>query len=86
MTGCRNLLLVCARAGDQSANLWWQLRNGLLPQRNRPDVAVVMIGTNDIGFLDACSRWEADDLAAVPGVNSRCACILACPVLIEGMY
>ncbi len=58
-------------AGDQTANLWWQLRNGLLPRRNLPDAAVVMIGTNDLGFLDACSRWEADDLAAVPGITSR---------------
>ncbi len=59
------------RAGDQTANLWWQLRNGLLPRRNLPDAAVVMIGTNDLGFLDACSRWGADDLAAVPGIASR---------------
>jgi len=60
-------------AGDQSANLWWQLEHGLLPRRNLPDAVVVMIGTNDLGFLDGCTRWEADDLAAVPGVNSRCA-------------
>ncbi|KAK9839322.1 hypothetical protein WJX81_008043 [Elliptochloris bilobata] len=56
---------------DQTANLWWQLQHGLLPQQNHPEVAVVMIGTNDIGFLDGCSRWEADDLAAVPGISSR---------------
>lgn len=62
----------CGRAvGDQTANLWWQLANGLLPRVNLPEVAVVMIGTNDLGFLDACSRWEADDLAAVPGIASR---------------
>ncbi len=64
-------LISIRRAGDQTANLWWQLRNGLLPRRNLPDAAVVMIGTNDLGFLDACSRWGADDLAAVPGIASR---------------
>ena len=82
MTVCRSPLHACVRAGDQSANLWWQLRHGLLPQRNLPDVAVVMIGTNDLGFLDACSRWEADDLAAVPGISSRCASVLARQVLM----
>lgn len=61
------------RAGDQSANLWWQLEHGLLPTRNLPDAVVVMIGTNDLGFLDGCTRWEADNLAAAPGINSRCA-------------
>lgn len=33
---------------DESANLMWRLLNGQIPKKNKPRVAVVLIGTNDL--------------------------------------
>jgi len=63
--------LGCWRAADdQINNLNWRLRNGELPHTT-PRVAVVLIGTNDVGAVEGCTRSEPDLLAAVPVINSR---------------
>lgn len=46
--------------------------NGELPRMSRPKLAVVMIGTNDLGYVESCFR-EGDDITeAAPGTISRC--------------
>ena len=63
---------VCrARAGDTTANLWWRLQNGELPTAAPPKAAVIMIGTNDLGYAEACFRSEQATLDAVPGTAAR---------------
>lgn len=41
-------------AGDQVMNLLWRLQNGELPLQKQPKVAVVLIGTNDLGAAATC--------------------------------
>ena len=60
-------------AGSLLGNLWWGIQHGELPQHHAPHVAVVLIGTNDVGAVEVCTREERDILAAVPGANSRSA-------------
>lgn len=55
---------------DQINNLNWRLRNGELPHTT-PQVAVVLIGTNDVGAVESCTRNETDLLSAVPIINTR---------------
>ena len=45
--------------------------NGELPVGTRPKLAVVMIGTNDLGYTEACFREGAEVTEAAPGVISR---------------
>lgn len=42
-------------AGDTIKRLLWRLKNGELPQKNMPQVAVVLIGTEDI-VSPACTN------------------------------
>lgn len=66
---------VMAVGGDQTAHLLWRLLHGEAPRNNKPRVAVVLIGTNDLG----AAAWEARDvrsaeaavMQAVPGVTLR---------------
>ncbi|KAL4448233.1 hypothetical protein ABPG75_005452 [Micractinium tetrahymenae] len=66
---------VMAVGGDQTAHLQWRIMNGEVPAKNKPRVAVVLIGTNDLG----AAAWEAPDvhsaeaavMRAVPGVTLR---------------
>lgn len=67
---------VMAVGGDQTAHLMWRLQHGEVPQKHKPKVAVLLIGTNDLG----AAAWEATDvhtaeeatMRAVPGVTLRC--------------
>jgi len=58
-------------AGDTTANLFWRIMNGELPVGTRPKLAVVMIGTNDLGYTEACFREGAEVTEAAPGTISR---------------
>ena len=41
----------CPCAGDQTGHLLWRLQNGETPdEAHQPAAAVVLIGTNDLGF------------------------------------
>ncbi len=46
--------------------------NGELPVGNHPKLAVVMIGTNDLGYTESCFRDASDIAEAAPGTISRC--------------
>ncbi|KAK9839295.1 hypothetical protein WJX81_006254 [Elliptochloris bilobata] len=61
---------------DQINNLNWRLRNGELPHTT-PRVAIMLIGTNDVGAVEGCTRNEADLLSAVPIINTRMRALLA---------
>lgn len=39
-----------AIAGDQTRHLMWRLLNGESPRNTRAAVAVLLIGTNDLGY------------------------------------
>ena len=61
-----------ALPGDTTANLLWRIQNGELPIAAPPKAVVIMIGTNDIGYTEACFRSEADNTAAALGISARC--------------
>ncbi|KAK9814717.1 hypothetical protein WJX72_010374 [[Myrmecia] bisecta] len=42
--------LVMAISGDQTGHLLWRMMNGHLPVVHQPKVAVILIGTNDLGI------------------------------------
>ena len=44
--------------GDQTAHLQWRLLHGQLLIQNPPKVAVLMIGTNDLGADSSCFEWN----------------------------
>ena len=64
--------ILCWWSGDTTANLQWRVMNGELPIGTRPKLAVVMIGTNDLGYTEAGFRNGSDITEAAPGVISRC--------------
>lgn len=71
---CTAALPLDPAAGDQTAHLIWRLENGEMPQKNKPKVVVLLIGTNDLG----AARGEVDErgaedhvMQAVPGVTLR---------------
>ena len=47
--------------------------NGELPIGTQPKLAVVMIGTNDLGYTEACFRSPDMITEASPGTISRCS-------------
>ena len=60
--------------GDQTAHLQWRLLNGQLLIQNPPRVAVLMIGTNDLGADSSCFGWNSSlALAAVNKAFERCS-------------
>ena len=68
-------------AGDQVGHLWWRLLHGEIPlaytqQGSVPRVAVILIGTNDLGAAD-CHRNASELLEAAPGIVQRCAWALS---------
>lgn len=44
--------------GDQTTHLWWRLKEGEIPKKNKPKVAVLLIGTNDL-FAAGCNSTDA---------------------------
>lgn len=54
-------------AGDQTAHLQWRLLHGQLLTGNPPKVAVLMIGTNDLGADAAC--FEFNTTLSLQAVN-----------------
>ena len=64
---------VCGHlAGDMIDNLYWRLLYGKQTPTLAPRVAVMLIGTNDLGAVDTCFGDSIDLLDAVTGVNHRC--------------
>ena len=57
--------------GDTTANLWWRLQNGEVPTAAPPKAVVILIGTNDLGYVEACFRSGQAILDAVPGTAAR---------------
>lgn len=57
-------------AEDQSAHLLWRLQHGEVFTRHQPEVAVVLIGTNDLGAAASC-EGEPGAIAAVNGTAAR---------------
>lgn len=66
---------VAGIAGDQAANLIWRLQNGQLPTSSfQPRVAILFIGTNDLGAAawgKSVRRAARALKSAVPGVAER---------------
>ena len=58
--------------GDQASHLMWRLQHGDTFLRHPPAVAVVMIGTNDLGAA-ACLGGQAAITRAANGTATRCA-------------
>ena len=58
-------------AGDQASHLLWRLQHGDTFTRHPPVVAVVMIGTNDLGAA-ACLGGQAAITRAANGTAARC--------------
>lgn len=56
---------------DTTANLWWRVVNGELPLSSPPKVAVILIGTNDLGAVESCLHSGGADLEAAAGTSSR---------------
>ena len=52
--------------------------NGELPIGTHPKLAVVMIGTNDLGYTESCFRSADMITEAAPGTISRCAIRTLC--------
>jgi hypothetical protein len=45
--------------------------NGELPKKYPPKVAVILIGTNDLGYIEACKQSPTALMEGLPGVISR---------------
>ena len=45
--------------------------NGELPLSSPPKVAVILIGTNDLGAVETCMRNGSAELEAAAGTSSR---------------
>lgn len=53
-------------------HLEWRLTHGDVPEVHQPRLAVVMIGTNDLGAASDCSGGDAEFiLKAAEGVKAR---------------
>ncbi|KAL4854336.1 Platelet-activating factor acetylhydrolase IB subunit gamma [Chlorella vulgaris] len=61
-------------AADTTAHLMWRLTHGEAPVKHNPAVAVVLIGTNDLGYAWMLADPETAEeavMCAVPGVKLR---------------
>ncbi|EIE19760.1 SGNH hydrolase [Coccomyxa subellipsoidea C-169] len=56
---------------DTTANLWWRVINGELPLTSPAKVAVILIGTNDLGAIETCLKDGGAELEAAAGTSSR---------------
>ena len=65
------VIMLPDHAGDQASHLLWRLRRGDTFTRHPPAVAVVMIGTNDLGAA-ACLGGQAAITRAANGTAARC--------------
>lgn len=58
--------------GDQIGHLEWRLMHGDIPEVHHPKVAVILIGTNDLGAAADCSAGDTDTiLKSAEGVRAR---------------
>ena len=62
--------LFCCSVGEQAGNLLWRLQNGEVFIKHAPKVAIVLIGTNDLGAA-SCGVGESGVTAAASGLVSR---------------
>lgn len=63
---------VLAVGGDQVGHLMWRLLHGDIPRRHHPQVALVMIGINDLGAAADCSQENPSYITqAAAGVIER---------------
>ena len=53
----------------------WRMQHGEIFQKHQPHIAVVMIGTNDLGAASCLGKGEAPILQAAAGTADRCNCI-----------
>ena len=65
------LTCVWPHAEDQASNLLWRMQNGQVFTKHPPKVAIVLIGTNDLGAGGSCGRGEAGATAAANGTAFR---------------
>jgi len=64
-----------ARVGDQTMHQLWRMQHGQIFQKQQPHIAIVMIGTNDLGAARCLGKGEAPILQAAAGTADRCSCI-----------
>lgn len=65
------MLTVLVVSGDQSMHQLWRMQHGEIFQTHQPHVAVVMIGTNDLGAASCLGEGEAPILQAAAGTADR---------------
>ena len=65
------MLTVLVVSGDQSMHQLWRMQHGEVFQTHQPRVAVVMIGTNDLGAASCLGEGEAPILQAAAGTADR---------------
>ncbi len=53
----------------------WRMRHGEIFQMHQAHIAIVMIGTNDLGAASCLGKGEAPILQAAAGTADRCNCI-----------
>lgn len=66
-------------AEDQASHLLWRLQNGEVFLKHPPKVAIVLIGTNDLGAGGSCHVGQPGSTAAANGAALRSAlcCVFA---------
>ena len=71
---CSSVLIVYCLAcvGDQSMHQLWRMHHGEIFQKHQPHIAIVMIGTNDLGAASCLGKGEAPILQAAAGTADRC--------------
>lgn len=58
------------RAGDQAMHLLYRLQHGQVYKQHQPNLAIVLIGTNDLGAA-SCLGGEPDIFEAAAGAAER---------------
>lgn len=53
----------------------WRMQHGEIFLKHQPHIAIVMIGTNDLGAASCLGAGEAPILQAAAGTADRCNCI-----------
>ena len=70
-------LVATLHAEDQASNLLWRLQNVHVFLKHPIMVAIVLIGTNDLGAGGSCGRGEPGATAAANGTALRSLCCSA---------